>query len=120
MPAAVRFHINKDDLRRRVQQSSVRALARLEEDALKTWRQVAPVGQDRPGHKAGTLRDSWFSRVQVRGNRVSLIIGASVRYAIYVELGTGVMAPRAPLRRTAGQVFPLLDVYFKQELARRA
>lgn len=60
--------------------------------------------------KTGHLRASWDVNKSDRGLRIT----NSAKYAIYVELGTSRMAPRAMLARS----LPDIEATFKQALAR--
>lgn len=78
------------------------------------WQHIAPVGTD--PRTSGDLRRSWVDFVQQHGQNLALILAATARYAIYVELGTSKMSPRAPLRATAAEVVAILPYYFAAEL----
>lgn len=114
MPDLVNW--NPREWEARVQGAAFNTLDRVANDAHSWWDLVAPVGDD--PRTSGDLKGSWFSNISSTGNfgQIVLHIGASVRYAIYVELGTGRMAPRAPLRTVAGEVFPLIEYYLYDEL----
>jgi hypothetical protein len=75
------------------------------------WLSVVPV-------VTGQLRDSWFQTIERRGEGrvVMLIFGARIRYAIYVELGTTRMRPRAPIRTVAGEIAPFVLPTFRRKL----
>lgn len=90
-------------------------LEELRDFAHVVWVVVVPVGQKRPADNEPHLRDTWFTRIEDRGGALWLIFGATARYAIYVELGTGKMAPRAPIRTTAGEVTPLIEPVLRRK-----
>jgi hypothetical protein len=77
------------------------------------WNVVVPV-------ETGKLKRSWFRRIEMRGlGTMVLVFGARIRYAIYVELGTGRMRPRAPIRTVAGELAPLILPILRRKLQRR-
>jgi len=78
------------------------------------WEHTAPVSTD--PRTSGGLRRSWFSQISHTGKNLSLTFGSNAPYAIYVELGTSKMGPRAPVRGTAGEVVAILPSYFLNEL----
>jgi hypothetical protein len=78
------------------------------------WDMTVPIGTD--PRSSGDLRHSWFDEVTQFGDHLSLTFGARTRYAIYVELGTTKMAPRAPVRKTAAEITAILPSYFRNEL----
>lgn len=94
-----------------------RTLMRLSVDGQTYWQYIAPIGKSSAKHEAGELRDSWFAYVTVQEDMIVLVIGASARYAIYVELGTTYMQPQAPIRTTAAELTPLIPIYLEQEMA---
>lgn len=102
----------------RIRDASFNALERIGSDARSWWDLVAPIGTD--PRTSGGLRASWFATVSTSSNFGTIWIhfGSSAPYAIYVELGTGRMAPRAPLRTVAQEVFPLIEYYLYDELNR--
>lgn len=112
MPANVRW--NSAPLTAFVADGIQRALNSANEFGESYWKATAPVGTD--PRTAGGLRDSWYGYTWRLGNSFELEFGAATRYAIYVELGTSKMGPRAPLRTTAGEVVAILPSYFANEL----
>jgi hypothetical protein len=78
------------------------------------WDMIAPVGID--PRTSGDLKRSWFGHVTNVGGSLSLVIGASARHAIYVELGTSTMSPRAPVRTTAAEIVAILPYFIANEL----
>ena len=119
----MQFYWNKAPMINAVRQISQETLESMKPAAQTAWESVVPVGKeriyktsDRDPHKSGTLRDSWKSFVFAGRTAVTLFFGATARYAVYVELGTGKMAPRAPIRKTAEILAPTL----KERLATRA
>src|SRR6476646_681927 len=99
---------NPDAWEARLQAAAFNTLDRIANDAFQWWDLVAPVSDD--PRTSGWLKESWFTNISSTGQfgQIILHIGASARYAIYVELGTGRMAPRAPLRTVAAEVVPLI------------
>lgn len=100
----------------RVRRASYEALDKIKDDARAWWLVVVPV-------RSGRLRDSWFAEVSVSAEAVWLFFGAGnppVPYVLFVELGTGVMPPRAPIRTTAGEVTPLVLYRLRDQLSRMA
>jgi hypothetical protein len=78
------------------------------------WDMTAPISDD--PRTSGQLRESWDHIVDRFGEGMSLMISANTRYAIYVELGTSKMGPRAPLRTVAGEIVSILPYYIAAEL----
>jgi hypothetical protein len=92
-----------------------RSLMSAAEFGRSVWNLTAPIGTD--PRTSGDLRRSWWDDGVVRiGEDLSLSFGAATRYAIYVELGTSKMAPRAPVRTVAGEMVAILPSYFANEL----
>lgn len=106
-------------LEQRVQDAAINTLDRVAAQAYSWWDLVAPVGTD--PRTSGDLKDGWFANISTTGGfgTVWLHFGSNVRYAIFVELGTGRMAPRAPIRTVAAEVMPLIPYYLAEELAQR-
>lgn len=117
MTGTLKFRWDDSRFRAAVARASERTLNKIGDDAHEWWLVIAPVGESRKGHEAGELRDSWFAVVINTQSGVILLIGASARYAIYVELGTSFMEPRAPIRQTAGEVAPLIPYVLRDEMA---
>lgn len=116
MTGKMTFQWNALAFRIRARDAAERALTRVAVDAYEWWAFIVPIGKSTKTHEAGTLRDSWGSGVLVSLDEVKLYIWADAPYAIYIELGTGVMPPRAPLRNTAGEVIPFVLPYFIEEI----
>lgn len=109
MAGTLRFEWNSQAGAARLRAAAERTLESLRPDAQTIWDGIVPV-------RTGALRASWYSVVTPRGTVLMLIIGATVHYAIFVELGTIYMAPRYPLRRTAQAVAPMVLPRLIEEL----
>ena len=100
----------------RIRRACHDAMQQIKDDAHAWWVVVVPI-------RSGRLRDSWFADVSVNVDAVWLTFGAGhppVPYVLYVELGTGVMPPRAPIRQTAGEVVPLILYRLRDQLRKTA
>lgn len=116
MTGTLKFDWDATGAKERMVLAATVALGYMELDAYNWWDLIAPVGDD--PRTSGELKASWFSDVVAGENGVWLTFGAGVRYAIFVELGTGRMPPRAPLRTVAGEVFPFIEPYLQRALSR--
>lgn len=117
MPGTYTFKWNKDPVVSRVNGAAERTMQRVGQQAAIWWFAVVPVGKNTKRHRAGELRDSWFLR-DVRSNGYfGIVFGASAPYAIYVELGTSLQPPQAPVRTVAGEAFPFIEIFLAQELS---
>lgn len=110
MAGTLRFVWNSQAGSERLRKAAQRALESLQPDAQTIWDGIVPV-------KTGALKRSWYSLVTTNGGVLLLVFGATVHYAIFVELGTIHMAPRYPLRRTAQAVAPMVMPRIFKELA---
>lgn len=111
----LRFNWRPEPLIEKVNTASWETMRHAESDAHDWWDVIAPVGTD--PRTSGDLKESWFSNVTVTDTGVWLVFGAGVRYAIYVELGTSTMEPRAPLRTVAGEIAALIPFLLANALA---
>jgi len=117
MTVTLDFRWNKQPFVNAVRAITTQAMQNMKQPAFDAWLSVVPIGKDRGEHEAGTLRDSWDARVIPTQHGCVLYFGATAPYAIYVELGTGRMAPRAPVRKTAELIAPLVHPYLVREAA---
>jgi hypothetical protein len=115
--ATVTFKWNRRQTVERVYGASSRTITRIGDQAHIWWVAVVPIGKNTKTHRAGQLRDSWFTDTVNGRSYIGILFGASAPYAIYVELGTGKMPPQAPVRTVAGEVFPFILPFLSQELA---
>lgn len=109
MAGTLRFEWNGQAGGQRLKAAAQRALESLRPDAQTVWDSIVPV-------KTGALKASWYSVVTPTGTLLMLVMGATVKHAIFVELGTIHMEPRYPLRRTAQAIAPLVLPRLLQEL----
>lgn len=98
----------------RVASASHDALSRASLDAEMWWDAVAPVGTD--PRTSGDLKRMWFSDVVGGEDTITLVFGSLSQHAIYVELGTYKMEPRAPIRQVAGEIMPFIPHYLWESL----
>ena len=97
-----------------VTNAATRALSSAAEFGHEYWDMSAPISDD--PRTSGDLRRSWFDQITRQGVDLNLEFGARTRYAIYVELGTSKMGPRAPVRTVAGEISAIIPSYFANEL----
>lgn len=105
---------NATVLREHTRDGSVAALNAAGKYGHGYWDQIVPVSSDKRTH--GQLKESWDDVVDALNNTIILTISANTRFAIYVELGTYKMTPRAPLRNTAGAITAILPQYIFEQL----
>lgn len=110
----LRFNWNSNGQFQRMSAASFDALDRASVDAKAWWDATAPVGTD--PRTSGDLRNMWFSDIVGSAESVTLYFGSLAPHAVFVELGTGRMAPRAPIRTVAGEITPLLGHYLFESL----
>jgi len=116
VPGTLRFQWNGDAQYERVVTAAVGTAERLGVDATQWWEASAPVGDD--PRTSGELKREWFTDIEGHETSVVLTFGSRSRHAIFVELGTGKMTPRAPIRQVAGEIWPMIPYYFADELTR--
>ena len=90
----------------------VGGLQNLSDDALDYMQSIVPVD-------TGDLRDSCFVVVSVDGGRIKIEIGATMKYAVYVELGTSKMAAQPYIRPTYDFVVANLRTFLRDEVRSR-
>lgn len=110
MTGTLQFEWNHAPVQSRINAAGERVMRRLAQQAHSWWMLVVPV-------VTGQLRDSWFDDLQNLNGFILLTFGARAPYAIYVEVGTTFMEPRAPVRQTAGEAFALLPFMLADELS---
>lgn len=108
------FHWNGSQVLEHVTNAANAALSSAAEFGHEYWNMSAPISDD--PRTSGDLRRSWFDEITRHGVDLNLTFGAQTRYAIYVELGTSKMAPRAPVRTVAGEIAAIIPSYFSNEL----
>lgn len=101
MAGRLNFKWNKAPVMRHVERGSRDTMVELGTVGKSFWQVIVPI-------LSGTLRRRYFYRIEKRGERIFLVFGGATRYAIYVELGTRLMRPRAPIRTLAGELAPLV------------
>lgn len=95
-----------------VQNSLLRALSTLSDEALSYMRSIVPVD-------TGMLLDSCYVNISVDNGKIMLQIGASAYYAVYVELGTARNSAKPFIRPTFDYIVRALPGLVRQEVSRR-
>lgn len=88
------------------------AFTRLSDAALTYMQNIVPVD-------TGQLRDSCYVQVFNENGRIRVEIGATMRYAVYVELGTSSHAAQPYIRPTFDLVIRMLPQILREEVAKR-
>lgn len=88
------------------------AISNLSDEALSYMQSIVPVD-------TGELRDSCFAQVFTSNGKISLVIGASARHAVYIELGTSSHSAQPFIRPTFDFVVQKLPGIIKAEVASR-
>ena len=119
MAQSVSFTSHKDEAIKAVTEAMARALEICGGKAETYAKQLAPVGTPEstgiPGYRGGTLRNS-ITHEQL--DEKTEVIGSTVKYAPFVELGTYKMAARPFLRPAAENHGAEYKAVIERELAK--
>lgn len=103
---------NGPEIMAHIMNSIVSGLQDLSDEALDYMHGKVPV-------RTGDLRDSCFVVVSLEGSRIRVEIGATMKYAVYVELGTSKMSARPYIRPTYDFVIANIRNFLRDEVKRR-
>lgn len=96
-----------------LQQSLANSLEILAQDALRYMQSIVPVDTE-------DLRNSCYANITIQADRMSVEIGASMPYAIYVELGTSSHTAQPYIRPTFDYIRSKLPGILQAEVRKNA